>query len=282
MGIYDRDYTQQDDFTSYGRSGGVRWGLPQTSPVVAYLLIANVAVFLIGLIPPVGDFLFGWLALDTTSAVSILEVWRLISYQFLHNGFWHIFFNMLGLFFMGPTLERHWGSKRFLQFYLICGTAGGLFYILLSATHVLSAGMMIGASGAILGILAACAILFPHFVVFFLIFPVPIRIAAIILIILYIFNIATAGRNAGGDAAHIAGMITGAIYVFSQPALERFRLKRKSGAWEKKMAGYRALQIEVDRILEKVHKSGIQSLTRSEKKTLQQATRAEQMRDKQF
>ena len=280
MGIYDRDYTQQDDSTSYGRSGGVRWGLPQTSPVVTYLLIANVAMFLASLIPPVKTFFDNWLRLDTTSTVSILEAWRLISYQFLHADFWHILFNMLGLFFLGPTLERHWGSNRFLRFYLMCGTAGGLLYILLSSVHLLSMGTLIGASGAILGLLAACAILFPHFVVFIIIFPVPIRIAAIIFIAMYIFNIVARGANAGGDAAHFAGMITGAVYVFSQPVLEQMRLRRKSGAWEKKMTAYRTLQAEVDRILEKVHQSGIQSLTRAERKTLEKATRAEQLRNK--
>jgi membrane associated rhomboid family serine protease len=280
MGIYDRDYTQQDDSTSYGRSGGVRWGLPQTSPVVTYLLIANVTLFFASLIRPVNNFFYGWLVLDTTSGMKILEVWRLISYQFLHEGFWHILFNMLGLFFLGPTLERHWGSKRFLRFYLMCGTAGGLLYIFLSSVHLLSMGTLIGASGAILGLLAACAILFPHFVVFIFIFPVPIRIAAIIFIAMYIFNIVAGGANAGGDAAHFAGMATGAVYVFLQPALEKVRLRRKSSAWEKKMTAYRNLQAEVDRILEKVHQSGIQSLTRAEKKTLEKATRAEQIRTK--
>lgn len=280
MGIYDRDYTQQDDFTSYGRSGGVRWGLPQTSPVVTYLLIANIALFLASLIPSVSNLFYAWLALDTTSGIKILEVWRLITYQFLHRDFWHILFNMLGLFFLGPTLEQRWGSRRFLQFYLMCGAAGGLLYILLTSVHVLAMGTLVGASGAILGLLAACAILFPHFTVFIFIFPVPIRIAAIIFIVMYLFNVATAGQNAGGDAAHLAGMAMGAVYVFSQPALEKFRLRRKSGAWQKKMTAYRNLQAEVDRILEKVHQSGIQSLTRAEKKTLETATRQEQLRSK--
>lgn len=278
MGIYDRDYTQQDDFTSPGRYSRIRWGLPQTSPVVTYLLLANVTIFLAGLIPSVGDLLRSWFAVDTTSAARSLQLWRLIGYQFLHANFLHILFNMLGLFFLGPTLERHWGSRKFLQFYLMCGAAGGVLYILLSGIGVLSIGTLVGASGAMLGLLTACAILFPHFVVFIFIFPVPIRIAAIIFIAWYVFSIVTGGGNAGGNAAHLAGMATGAAYVFSQPALERLRLRRKSSKWEKKMAAHRNLQIEVDRILEKVHRSGIQSLTRGEKKTLQEATREEQMR----
>ena len=282
MGIYDRDYTQQDDFTSYGRSGRMRWGVPQTTPVVIYLLVANIAIFLAGLVPQIANVLYGWLALDTTSIVTTIQLWRLITYQFVHASFGHIFWNMLGLFFLGPTLERHWGSRKFLPFYLLCGMTGGLLYILLSAVGVLHTGTLVGASGAILGVLAACAILFPHFVVFIVVFPVPIRIAAVIFIIMYLFNVATAGANAGGDAAHLAGMVAGGLYVLSQPTLEKLRLRRKSSRWEQKMAVYRKLQLEVDRILEKVHKSGIQSLTRAEKKTLQKATRHEQMRDKTY
>ena len=139
---------------------------------------------------------------------------------------------------------------------------------------------MVGASGAILGMLAACAILFPHFVVILLLFPIPIRIAAVGLTAVYIVAILTKGSNAGGDAAHLAGMTAGAAYVFSQSWRERFKLKMRTGRWEKRVAEHRDLQAEVDRILQKVHDSGIHSLTSREKKTLKQATKAEQMRDR--
>jgi len=187
---------------------------------------------------------------------------------------------MLGLFFLGPTLERHWDSRKFLIFYLSCGAAGGLFYILLVALNFLRAIPMVGASGAILGLLAACAILFPHFVVFIFLFPVPIRVAAIGLTILYFFFVVTRAENAGGHAAHLAGMAAGAGYVFSQPWRERFKLKTRTGAWERKMAEQRRLQLELDRILQKVHNSGIHSLTSKEKRILKKATEAEQNRYK--
>jgi hypothetical protein len=140
--------------------------------------------------------------------------------------------------------------------------------------------MMVGASGAILGMLAACAILFPHFVVFIFIFPVPIRVAAIGLTAVYFLLVVTKGGNAGGDAAHLGGMAAGAIYVFSQSWRDRFRSKVQTGKWEKQMAAQRGLRAELDRILQKVHDSGIQSLTSREKKTLKEATKAEQMRDR--
>jgi membrane associated rhomboid family serine protease len=211
-----------------------------------------------------------------------LQLWRLITYQFLHspNIFWHIFLNMIGLFFLGPTLERHWGSKRFLPFYLGCGVAGALFYMLLVGVGFLPPIPMVGASGAILGMLAACAILFPQFIVFIFIFPVPIRIAAVGFTAIYFLIVITRGENAGGHAAHLAGMAAGAAYVFSQSWREKFKFKLRSGRWEKHMAAQRNLQFEVDRILHKVSQSGIQSLSSKEKKILKEATKAEQMRNR--
>jgi membrane associated rhomboid family serine protease len=188
---------------------------------------------------------------------------------------------MLGLFFLGPTLERYWGGRKFLIFYLDCGVAGGIFYPLLDAVNYLAVGPMVGASGAILGMLVACAILFPHFIIFFLFFPVPIRVASIILTFFYIANLLMRGQNAGGDAAHLAGMAAGALYVFSQAWRAKVKLKIRSGQWERKMAEEQNLQVELDRILQKVHDFGIHKLTPKEKKTLERATEAQQKRNQQ-
>ena len=261
----------------------MRMSFPKLTPVVKWLLIINIGVFLAAiLIKPLGVFIYTWFELDATSLGRALQPWRLITYQFLHdpNFFLHIFMNMLGLFFLGPTLERHWGSRRFLPFYLGCGVAGALFYFFLVVVKFLPAVPMIGASGAILGMLAACAILFPQFVVFIVIFPVPIRIAAVGLTALYFLLVVTKGYNAGGNAAHLAGMAAGAAYVFSQSWRDKFKFKLRSGHWEKQMASQRNLQAEVDRILGKVHNSGIQSLSSKERKILKEATKTEQMRNK--
>lgn len=286
MGLYDRDYTQADFQSNephYRYAPQMRFSFPRLTPVVKWLLIINIGIFLAAItIRPLGVFIYTWFELDATSLGRALQPWRLVTYQFLHDpGFvWHIFFNMLGLFFLGPTLERHWGSKRFLPFYLGCGAAGALFYYFLVAIKFLPPGEMVGASGAILGMLAACAILFPHFVVFILLFPVPIRIAAVGLTAVYLVAILTKGSNAGGDAAHLAGMAAGAAYVFSQSWRDKFKFKLRSGRWEKQMTAQRNLQFEVDRILHKVSQSGIQSLSSKEKKILKEATKAEQMRNR--
>ena len=294
MGLYDRDYTQADfkqGELHFRHAPQMRMNWPTITPVVKWLLIINFGVFLVGtlafprniyvpeLVFPI-TLLEKWFAIFPRSVSSILQIWRLVTYQFLHGDIVHILFNMLGLYFLGPTLERHWHSKKFLIFYLGCGVAGGLFYTLLTVFKFLLPLPMVGASGAILGMLAACAILFPHFIVFIFLFPVPIRIAAVGLTIMYFFFVVTRAENAGGHAAHLAGMATGAAYVFSQSWRDKFKLKFSSGRWEKKMAEQRMLQFEVDRILAKVHNSGIQSLSSKEKKILKEATKAEQMRNR--
>lgn len=283
MGLYDRDYTQEQNDARSRFAPQMRLGFPSLTPVVMWLLIINVSVFLIDTIFSSQDetgmtFIQKYFALYPISWSYIAQIWRLITYQFLHWSLGHIFWNMLGLFFLGPSLEHQWGSRKFLIFYLSCGAAGGLFYILLVLTGFLSVGPMVGASGAILGVLTACAILFPHFVVFIIVFPVPIRVAAVILMGIAFFTVLSKGANAGGEACHFAGIAVGAIYVLSDSWRTALKLRFKASKWEKYIESERRLRLEVDRILKKVHDNGIQSLTASEKRILKKATQLEQQR----
>lgn len=287
MGLYDRDYTQAD-FKSQG-SGfhfAPQFSLPTLTPVVKWLLIINVGIFLVtALMGARADFLFTWFSVYPATVGMSLQIWRLITYQFLHDtsGFGHIFINMLALFFFGPMLERFWGSKRFLTFYLICGATGGVVYPVLANIGWLDKGPLVGASGSILGILAAGAILFPHLRVYVWgIFPVKLMVLAVVCAAIAILTLLQPNQfgNAGGQAAHLGGMAAGALYVLSQSWRDRLKLKLRSEQWEKRMASQHNLQAEVDRILQKVHDSGLQSLTRKEKNILKEATKAEQTRNR--
>lgn len=283
MGLYDRDYTQAGQRSQHYGPPQMRFNLPRLTPVVKWLLISNLAIFVIGVLArPLGNALERWFAVDGSSWFTVLQPWRLVTYQFLHSrdAVWHIFFNMLALFFLGSPLERHWGSRRFLPFYLICGASGGLFYLLLTTIGFLTPVPMIGASGSVLGLLAACAILFPHIVLFVFFFPVPIRIAAAVFAFMYFLLIVTRSNNAGGEAAHLAGMAAGAAYVLLLPRIGQVRLKSRAGSWEKNLEEQRKLQIELDRILAKVHREGLHSLTGKEKKVLKKATQMELRRQK--
>ncbi|MBN2182114.1 MAG: rhomboid family intramembrane serine protease [Sedimentisphaerales bacterium] len=285
MGLYDRDYTQADFQSEHRYAPQMRLNFPRLTPVVKWLIIINVAVFIPTFLfrNTVGEFFYKWFSVFPINWQVSLQLWRIVTYQFLHDilGFGHVFMNMLILFFFGPMLERLWGSKKFLIFYLVCGAMGGLFYPILAMAGWLEVGPLVGASGSILGMLSAAAILFPNSIVLLMfVFPMRLWVLAIILAIVSIMNLFV-GYNSGGEAAHLAGMAAGAAYVFSGPWREKFKVKMTAGQkWEKKMTEQRNLQIELDRILDKVHRSGIHSLSSKEKRTLKKATKAEQMRNR--
>jgi membrane associated rhomboid family serine protease len=285
MGLYDRQYTQDGYQGGFRNAPQMRIGFPSLTPMVKWLLIANIVVFFVHLIvkaiwsdPAKWDPITQWFSVFPYSTLSKLSLWRLVTYQFLHDGAFHIAMNMLGLYFLGPTLERHWSSKRFLGFYLACGTAGGVLYTLL--TGWLGVGPMVGASGAILGLLAACAILFPQFVVFFIVFPVPIRVASVVIALVALTMILSRGSNAGGEAAHFGGMLAGATYVFTEKYWNQWLFKFNHVRHQRRAGQQVNLKDEVERILEKVHNAGLHSLNGKEKAILKKATEEEQKRNR--
>ncbi|MFC1764615.1 rhomboid family intramembrane serine protease [Planctomycetota bacterium] len=279
MGLYDRDYTQEGGGGYHDRPQ-MRLAMPALTPVIKWLLIVNAVIFFLSALSPrLGALIDALFAVDTRSWPTILQPWRLLTYQFLHASFGHFFFNMLMLYFMGTILERQWGTKRFLWYYLGCGVFGALFYYLLVIVRWLHPGYMVGASGAILGVLAACAILFPQIKLYIWgIFPIPIRVLALILIGYAVLTIMQGqrGQNAGGEAAHLGGMVAGAAYVLSQSWRKRMFGNLQQRRTQQQFVRQQDLQAEVDRVLAKVHEHGIHSLTRQEKLTLKQATEAEQ------
>ncbi len=283
MGLYDRDYTQADFPSPYQHASHPRMSFPRPTPVVKWLLIVNIVVFLSRyLIPKFGAFLLYWFSVWPKTPGMSMQIWRLITYQFLHGGLGHIFWNMFILFFFGPMLERLWGSRKFLTFYLVCGATGGIFYPILAHIGWLDVAPLIGASGSILGMLAAAAILFPNMIVYiFGVFPLKMSVLAIILAVMSMLSVLRpdVSANAGGEAAHLGGMVAGALYVISEKWRRRFKMKVQTGIWQKKMTEHQNLQDDVDRILKKVHDHGLHSLTHKEKKMLKQATKSEQMRN---
>jgi membrane associated rhomboid family serine protease len=224
----------------------------------------------------VGNFLFNWFSVFPDTPLMAVQLWRLVSYQFLHADFFHIFFNMLMLYFFGPLLERQWGTRGFVKFYLLAGAAGGVVYTILVLAGVLNPLPMVGASGAVYGIMAATAVLYPRATVYMLGFiPMTLRGAVILAVIVSLVQFVS-GPNAGGQAAHLAGIAFGLAYIYAKPILTDMRLKSHQGRWHKKIEQRRNFQREVDRILEKINQSGIQSLSSNEKEILREATRREQ------
>lgn len=275
MGIYDRDYVRPEHGQHYAMGGGFR-GIP---PVVKWLLIINFAVYIIAkLVPNLGNYIYYYGAVLPESFLNMIELWRLVTYQFLHSpsDIFHIVFNMMVLYFMGPFVERTWGARAFLKFYLIAGAAGGVVYTLLVLLRVLPAGIMVGASGAIYGVVAAIAVMYPRMrVLLYGIIPMTMVWLVVLVVIMSLLFIAT-GINAGGEVAHLTGLAVGFLYVKYKPLLTQWRMERQKGAWAQKMEHERNFHAEVDQILDKIRRDGINSLSRREKQILQEATRREQ------
>ncbi|MBN1343322.1 MAG: rhomboid family intramembrane serine protease [Phycisphaerae bacterium] len=288
MSWRDRPYSNGDDAGGFPGSGqGMGFALPRPTPVVKYLLIINVVVFLLTVVPSVGNLFLSAFSMTCYGGVFSGQIWRLVTYQYLHdtNSGFHLLFNMIGLYFLGPPMEQRWGSKTFFSFYTACGVAGALLYTFLVGVHFMGDAPMIGASGSVLGLLAACAVLMPQMIIILLFFPVPIRLAAVLLTAIYVLNLVTSfGRGAtgaGGDAAHLGGMAFGAVWcLWGWGWLGRIREQRQRGTWEKKLQRENDLEAEVDRILAKVHDQGIQSLSRREKQILAEATEAQNKRER--
>lgn len=299
MGLADRHYHREEGggFGQFGggpgRGGG--WGPGGGGySAVTWLIIVNAGVFLLdGILAGArrGGTLApgGWGGFTIAEGIKGLELWRLVTYQFLHADFWHILFNMVVLYFFGPLMEKWWGTRRFVAFYLVCGCGGAILYTLFSMVPgLLAVGegtRLVGASGSIFGILAACAVKYPEMRVMLLIPPIPLRMRTLALAILGIaaFSLLVGARNAGGEAAHLGGAALGWVLVRYPELLgwvERLgagRLKELGTRVGAARAGRRrrqdkTQQAQVDRILAKVKEKGLASLTPREKKVLQDAT----------
>lgn len=173
--------------------------------------------------PVLMPLLQAWGHFSARTAIAGGEIWRFITFQFLHANLAHLGFNMLALYFFGPMVEKYWGSRRFMAFYLLCGAAGAAAYLLLWAAGFVVTGPdvpLVGASAGIFGILIAGAVLAPNARVMLLIPPIPMKLRTLALVVVGI-GIYTVlwrgdepGSNAGGQAAHLGGAALG--YVLMQ------------------------------------------------------------------
>ncbi len=282
MGWYDRPYAGPDQGCRPGLPCG--FGLPKPTKVVKILLIVNLVIFVVVAFWGRRNSAIYQIGALQPDRVFSGQVWQLVSYQYRHSpdSVFHILFNMLGLYFLGTPLERHWGPKRFFAFYTAAGVVGGIAYLVLVALGWLSPGEMVGASGSVLGLLGACAVLFPGFVIILLFFPVPIRVAAVLFVAIYVLSLVAKQENAGGDAAHLAGLAFGVIWAaYGTAWAQSLAQRRREGAWQRNLQLRHRQEAEVDRVLDKVHREGVASLTRREKRTLQEATSRQQQEDRQ-
>jgi membrane associated rhomboid family serine protease len=236
-------------------------------PVVRGLVVANAAVFLAQWFA--GGRMVPLLGLVPARVLQDLWLWQVATYMFLHANFLHLLFNMYVLWAFGRELELRWGSGPFLWFYLICGWGAGVFNVLFSPS---SLNPSIGASGAIYGLLVAFAMMFPE-AVLLLYFLIPMKARHVVILFAALeFMLGFSGAGSGvANLAHLGGMVTGYVYLksgswnFRLPAF--LRRRPKSQALQRKNR-FHDLDAEVDRILDKILKQGLNSLTADEREVM--------------
>jgi membrane associated rhomboid family serine protease len=184
------------------------------STTLQALIGANVVVFVAQVLFPIVTALLG---LHPAWVIHSFWVWQLATYMFLHGGVFHIVFNMLALWMFGAELERTWGTRYFLKFYFVTGIGAAVLTVLFSMlpfefARQLQDVNIIGASGAIYGLLLAYAIYFPERPILLIVFWVPARLCVTILGAIAVFaSLSEAGGVA--NATHLGGLLVGYLYL---------------------------------------------------------------------
>jgi membrane associated rhomboid family serine protease len=224
-----------------------------------------------------GRWIVPYLGLVPAQVIDHYWIWQPVTYLFLHGGLFHWLFNMFILWMFGAELERRWGTVEFLKFFFITGI-GAAVCILLLSPH--SNAPTIGASGSVFGLIVAFAMLFPE-AVLYMYFLIPMKAwqAAILFAFIEFF----AGMDGGGMGvarfAHLSGMLTGYLYLRFSGSTS-IQLK----GWFRSMIPEKKSRVElhevtdelvsrVDRILDKVLKEGVESLTPEEKRIMDRYAR---------
>jgi len=277
VGIYDRDYYRDD-------RPGLSLGAPRSAVVT--LIVINIAVYLVDqLFYPVA----GLFALHASSVTHPWLWWQLVTYGFAHAAEpAHVLFNMLALWFFGRDIEEVYGRREFAWLYVTLLVLAGLAWSLMRIVQGLGAGPpLVGASGAVAGVIILFVLHFPHrTVLLFFVLPVPAWVLGVMAITFDILGFTgSAGSSNVAYAAHLTGAAVAALYYqqrwrlsgwtgrLSLPRLRRPRLRVHDPDAEEQR-----LNAEVDRILEKISRSGEGSLSRKERRTLETASRQYQRR----
>ena len=290
-----------EDFKYAMRSGNM----------VSKIIILNVAIFILINLVKAFDFNSGadpnsiyhtienLLSIPSSLSTLIRQPWSILSHMFLHVGFWHIFWNMLLLYWFGRIVGDFIGDNRILPIYIMGGLMGAIFYVVTDQflpNGTAGNAYAMGASAAVMAMVWTAATLSPDYIMrLILIGPVRLKYIALVLFILDIFQSA-GSSNSGGAFAHIGGALFGMLYVYllrkgtdltepwqsefwqQKPSRKKtsrssFKVVHKSEPKQEKNQRSANTQDELDRILDKINQKGYDNLTQEEKEFLYQASK---------
>jgi membrane associated rhomboid family serine protease len=285
--LEDRDYMRQPEFEEHRWRPNFRLRWSWTLALVVIYVVVLLAELATARFFPEQRFFFSYLALSR-AGIEHGYVWQLVTYQFMHAGWLHLFFNCWAIYIFGSELEQLLGARRFLALMFSGGIVGGVFQVLTAmAWPSLFDGPVVGASACAFGLVAAFAMIFPERELTMLIFfIIPVRLRARTLLIfcavLALMGIIFPWDNVA-NAAHLGGMAMGWFYVkkiLKNPALigatdeNHFvppRLVKPKPAPVEEKSADEFLESEVDPILDKISAHGIQSLSGRERAVLEKA-----------
>ncbi len=285
MGIYDRDYARE-------QQPGLTIRAPQT--IVVTLILINLALWLAnGLFTHEAGTISNTLAAHGDTITKPWLWWQLLTYGFVHASEpRHILFNMLGLWFLGREIERHLGRGEFLRFYLLTLVIGSIVWSLanlLRFAQPMPNFSVVGASGAIAGVVILFALNFPRrTLLLFFVIPVPAWLVGVLLIVSDVLGAAgSVGKGNVAYSVHLAGAAFAFLYFHFGWNLTRIMRNPFSSLKFRRGPKLRihdpsqdegGMSDEVDRILEKIHREGENSLSRKERRILENASREYQKR----
>lgn len=193
----------------YYQTRSIVFGRGSIPPAVKALIIASVAVFLLQAVTDHSFVIF--FGLVPYLVWEKLYIWQILTYQFLHGGLFHILFNMLALWLFGCDLERLWGSRFFLKYYMICVAGGAILNVLFLSDQAVPS---IGASAGIYGLLLAYGLLYPDRIIYFyFLFPLKMKHFVMIIGAISLYSSIAATRSGIAHLAHLGGMGVGYLYL---------------------------------------------------------------------
>lgn len=293
----------------------------RTGNMITKLVVINFAVFVITKLAYLilGGFTLGhpdglyenglnYFCIPASLSTLVWQPWSLITHMFLHDAFWHLFGNLVGLYIFGSIVSDLIGDRRVLPLYLLGGLAGGIFYILSAQVGILSLDRFaLGASGAVMAMGGAALILAPDYRVHLLLLgAVKVKYIVLVMVLLDLATI-SGNYNSGGSIAHIAGFVLGILFVYQlrdgrdwsesvnrlmqkigrlftfKPApTKKTTRKNKPGAMKATYVGAKgnnksdsedhSFQEQLDIILDKIKDTGYESLSQEEKNFLYEAS----------
>ena len=272
-------------------SNDIRSAFQSNRNGVVQLLVVNIVVFLIAgtakvfskLVgtPTFEPFIHDYLSLSSNLLSLVYHPWTLATYAVIHLDLGHFFFNMLGLYWFGQILQDFLGPKRIVQFYIAGALSGGLLFLLIfnllpGTSMAPPSSWLLGASGAVYGIICGAAFLVPNYTMNLLLFG-PVRLKYIATAVVLISFLQIGEGNPGGNIAHLGGALGGILFLkylqgsFALPTIRKPKpvLKGKVVKLETGKKLYPSDQDELDVLLDKISDKGINSLSKEERTRLE-------------